>query len=421
MRTSRILIPLMGLLLLTIATILVAAEVDWTDEVTDPAGDVIVAPPGTPPEASADILSVSLGEEGENMTVTMALAGENAGLFGSYNVTVIADGDDAKWYEFKLLSSFVTVTGHDLPSGTADVNYSEDKKTIIWTLPKSEVSATSEVEVHGSMAMATQLSGSAHIDYAPDLYVPGNGNGGEKNETTEPTKITILWEVINLTHVRNTMKMYVQGDDADDMREDFDTNEDGTVTQAEFDQLMAYMGNAFDEMNSTNMTLDGMSSDHTAFTFTYEGVVGTVESGADVVMTLVLDIYFVEPEDKDTHTYGNDWDDDDGSSDDDGMWNVTDDSWFKMTLPSGWEFDTKGWSSDLKGFLNSAGDMLEMTGTNLQADWNATMGGVSGVVIKKEGSGGDDDDDSPGFGTATALVATSVALLIALARRRGFR
>jgi hypothetical protein len=420
MMTSRVLLPLTGLLMLTIAATLVAADVDWTDEVTDPSGDVIVAPPGAAPEASADILSVSLGEEGDNMTVTMTLAGENAGLFGSYNVTVIADGNDAEWYEFKLISTFLTVTGHDLPSGDAEVSYSEDKETIIWSLPKSEVSAVADVVIQGSMSMVTQLSGSAHFDYAPDLYDPGNGNGGGKNETTEPQKMTILWEVTELTHVRITTEMYVQGDDADEMRSDFDANEDGTVTQAEFDQLMSYLGDTFAGMNSTNMTLDGKGDSHTAFAMTYKGVVGPVESSADVVMTMVLDIYFDAPEDKDTHTYGTDWDDD-GSSDDDGLWNVTDDSWFKMTLPSGWEFDTKGWSSDLKGFLNSAGDVLEMTGTDLQADWNATMGGVSGVVIRKEGSGRDGDDDSPGFGTAALMVATSVAILVALGRRRGLR
>ena len=420
MRTSRILLPLMGLLLLTIAANLVAAEVAWTDEVTDPAGDVVVRPPGASPEASADILSVSLGEEGDNMTVTMTLAGKKADL-GSYNVTVIADGDDAKWYEFTLVFSLVTVTGHDLPTGTVDVTYSEDKKTIIWTLPKSEVSAETEVDIRGSRAMVTQLTGSAHMDDAPDLYDPGNGNGGEKNETTEPTKITILWEVIELTHVRVTTELYVQGDDADDLRESFDSNEDGTVSQAEFDALMSYMEDAFAEMNSTNMTLDGKGDNHTAFAMSYKGVVGPVESSADVAMTMVLDIYFDEPVDKDTHTYSPDWDDDGSSNDDDGMWNVTDDSWFKMTLPSGWEFDTNGWSSDLKGFLNSAGDLLEMTGPDLQADWNATMGGVSGVVIKKVGSGGDDDDDSPGFGAAAAMVAASVALLVALGRRRASR
>lgn len=424
MRETRLIIALACALALLIAATPAAAEVDWDSTLTDPADDVInVAAPGTPltDHDGVDILEVSSAMDGDDLNVTLTLAGHHVtdGVY-TYAVYGIADGDEELEYAFTMTFfgwSYATPTD----AGVASSSISADGSMLSWLVPLSEVGATTSFEVVS--ADATHVNSTTFQTFVDDVgEVPGNGNGnGNGEEPTEPMKMTVHYNIMDVGHIRMTMSMWAEGEYAEETRSNFDTDEDGTVSQTEYDTMMDLMSSYMGDMNESTMKLDGKVNDRTGFEFSYDGLVGPVDSTDPVITSIILDVYWDNVTEADTHTYGDgDWDDDEGG-DEDGMWNVTDDSWFKMEVASPWKFDTTGWSADMKGLLKSDDRVLEFTGADLQTKWNTTMADTDSIVITKNGGGGDgdgDDDDSPGFGALMAASALMAALVLASRRRR---
>ena len=72
--------------------------------------------------------------------------------------------------------------------------------------------------------------------------------------------------------------MVFEGDDAKDLRGEFDTDVDGTVTKAEYDQHIDFFYLTAGSWNSTDMTLDGKDPISKAMTFDFQSaqrIVGT--------------------------------------------------------------------------------------------------------------------------------------------------
>jgi hypothetical protein len=97
------------------------------------------------------------------------------------------------------------------------------------------------------------------------------------------------------------------------------------------------------------------------------------------------------------------------------MWDVTADSLWQMSAPPGWKFKTGDWPEDMKTFAGSGGTTLVISGLQMQASWNTTMGTVSSIIITEK-AGGDDGDgeESPGFGIAISMAGLMLALILAV-------
>ena len=152
-------------------------------------------------------------------------------------------------------------------------------------------------------------------------------------------------------------------------------------------------------------------------TFELEGVIGSASSTSPVTQVVVLDVKFPEPVAATTHTYAGFLSSSEKAGD---MWDVTADSIWLMTAPSGWKYRTDDWPSDLRTYLNSKDTTVTMSGLQMQSDWNTTMGVMSSLVItEKAGNGDGEEEESPGFGTSIVMLGLLSAMALAgLGRRR---
>ncbi|MCK5415631.1 MAG: hypothetical protein KAJ35_09645, partial [Thermoplasmata archaeon] len=148
----------------------VAAEVDWTDSVTDPLDDVentegiVVDMPG------ADIVSVSITEDGEDLNISMMLDGEYDSS-GLYSVSVEVDGGDS--WSFTRLVGF-SASDPDLNTVPVDGYYSSDGKILSWVIAKVDIPATEKVEIEYASTIVDVSGGPTVMDDTfVDAPVPG--------------------------------------------------------------------------------------------------------------------------------------------------------------------------------------------------------------------------------------------------------
>ena len=145
---------------------MMASAVDWTDDVTDPVGDAEADGTADPSRTDVDIISVSITEDGDDMNVTMVLAGEyNSG--GTYTVTVEVDGDTTFSFSRYMLVGF-NVIDDDFNSIPFNGYYSADGTMLSWVVAKADIAAQTDVEIEFAMAMVIDLVGSepTYTDYA---------------------------------------------------------------------------------------------------------------------------------------------------------------------------------------------------------------------------------------------------------------
>lgn len=412
MRRLRTLAPIACVAMMLLSVAPAAAAVTWEHTLTDPAGDVISVLAPTEPVSGreeVDIISASIKEQGDDVNVTLALAGARNSE-ANYQVTVTCDGDDAKDYTFTYSFGLFSITGFDLVDDDPTAYLSADHTLISWILAKDKISVTGKVEV--THAEAQVFAGiTNYVDTAPDEGNGGNGgNGGGGDD--EPVNIRVHMELWKVTHVRQTVEVVLDDEDSKDLRGEFDLDVDGTVTKAEYDQHIEFFYLNYASWNSTSMRLDGQGPVSKAMTFEFQGVIGSSTSTAPVTQVVVLDITFPEVDEAQSHTYAGDL----AGGDDAGeMWDVTADSLWQMSAPPGWKFKTGDWPEDMKTFVGSGGTTLVMSGLQMQASWNTTMGTVSSIIITEK-AGGDDGngEESPGFGIAISMAGLMLALLLAV-------
>jgi hypothetical protein len=389
-----------------------AAAVTWEHTLTDPAGDVISVLAPTVPVSGreeVDILSASIKEQGDDLNVTLSLAGAR-NTEANYQVTVTCDDDDAKDYSFTYSFGLFTIVGFDLVEDDPTAYLSADNTLISWIVARDKISATEKVEV--THAEAQVFAGiTNYVDTAPDEGNGGNGGNGGGGDG-EPVNMQVHVEIRKVTHVRQTIEVVLDGEDSKDLRGEFDLDVDGTVTKAEYDQHIEFFYLLHASWNSTSMKLDGMDPESKAMTFEFAGVIGSSTSTSPVTQVVVLDIRFPDVDEAQSHTYAGDLAGGDDAGD---MWDVTADSLWQMSAPSGWKFKTGAWPEDLKTYVGSGGTTVVLSGLQMQTSWNDTMGTVNSVVItEKEGGGGEDEEESPGFGFAIVIAGLMVAVLVAV-------
>jgi hypothetical protein len=385
----------------------VAADVDWTDDLTDPADDVVdtggtvIAFPG------GDILSVSIAEEGEDINVTMVLAGEYDPS-GTYTVSVSADDSDDT-YDFTRMF-FIGFMVSDPVGDAVDVegNYSEDGKVLSWVVAKADIDAVEKLEIVMAMAMVMDIT--SGISYTDMAFSMGPGPG-----SSMPSVIDIEMKFEKLNRMVLTFTLEYEGEMAKSLREPIDENSDGTITAAEVSSFEESLNDdTGDDGLETNITLDGMDPITISIVYNIEGAEGPADSEATLKWSTIETIKWNETEDKDTHTYLFEDSGDDGFMGGDEQFPEEIDVHFKMIAPGGWKFDTKGWPEGLKDFVKEGDTVIEMDDAQIRASYNTTWGEVDSYVVKKEK---DDDNGTPGFGSLYAIAAI-VAVLVHLTRRR---
>jgi len=417
MRPFRTLLPVacMAMMLLSVAP--VSADVVWDHTLTDPADDVIsVLEPSNKLDTmgEVDILSASVADQGDDINVTLTLA-RARNTQATYQVFTFCDGDEAKTYTFSYFSyAGFSIDGFDMVEDSPETYVSADGKKLSWVIGKDRISAIEKVEV--ARAESSLLSGMTnYVDTAPDAGTGGNGGGNGGGGSDEPVNVQVHIEMKELERVVQTIEVVIDGDDAKDLRGEFDTDVDGTVTRAEYDQHIEFFYLTAGSWNSTDMTLDGKGPVSKMMTFEFQGIVGSATSTSPVTQVVVLDITFPQvDEETGTHTYAGGLSGNDEAGD---MWDVTADSLWHMTAPSGWKYKTDDWPAGLRTYMGGGGTTIALSGLQMQSDWNNTMGLVTSVVITEKTSG-DDEEEVPGFGLVITSAGLMVGMLLAVASKR---
>jgi len=411
-RLPRTLQVLACIALLLLACPTASADVAWDHTLTDDASDVVdVLEPANPvpDREEVDILSANAAGEGDDLNVTLVLAGAYSPQ-ATYQVTVNADGDDSKDYFFSYASGHFTIDGYDLTEPQPVHHISADGTHLSWLVAKARVSVAAGLEVtHAEAHLFAGLT-----NYV-DTVGEAGGSGGNGGGDGEPTNLRAELEFVEVNRVVYSFEIAVTGDDAKDLRGEFDADVDGTVSKAEYDQHMGFLQLNFASWNTSDLELDGDGPISKGMTLELEGVIGSAGSTAPVTQVVVLELRFAEPRESSSHTYEGILSSTEAAGE---MWDVTAESLWVMTAPPGWRFGTDGWPSDLRTYLGSGGTTVTLSGLQMQSGWNASMGAIGSLTITEKGGGGEEEEEAPGPGPVAAVSAMLVATSITVRRRR---
>jgi hypothetical protein len=231
----------------------------------------------------------------------------------------------------------------------------------------------------------------------------------------DPINVQHQIELVKPHHVRYSIEITLEGQDAKDIRSEFDMDVDGTVTKAEYDQHIGFYYLEKGSWNSTKLKLDGESYKTKSMTFEIQGLIGSATSTSPVVQVAVVDVRFEEPAEATTHTYADFLATSEKAGE---MWDVTASSMFTLEAPDGWRFKDSELPSGVKTYLTSKGTVITLSGLQMKADWNTSVGAMSSFVIT-ERTDGSDEEESPGFGAVLSVATVFAATLMAtLAGRR---
>lgn len=376
----------------------VAAEVVWTDEVTDAADDVeddADNPLSGRPEA--DILSVTMADEGDFFNLTLELAGAYDSSGGMYTIYMEGDGGDSYQFSRVMYVGFMG-TGPDQSSISVDGHYSEDDKMLSWVVAKADIDATNKFEI--DFASATSTTGESAFDYA--------GTGAGPSGDFDPSKITMVIEFTKLHVMKMTATMLFEGQGAASLRDWLDADDDGTITAAEITDFEDMMTDD-DSETEFNMTLDGKDPTGVVGEVAVEGAEGATQPTKATTIVFTQTVTFPKPDDADTHTYA--WpDDDDGFLGDVGDFDENADITFKIICTDDWKFKSGDWPEGLKDYIEEDGTEIVMSASEYKNNYESTIGQLNDIVVEKT-------DESPGFGLVAVLLAVMTAALVARRRR----
>ncbi len=372
---------------------MMASAVDWTDDVTDPVGDVEDETNVTHPDVDdVDIVSASVNEDGDDINVTLVLAGAYD-TSASFRIYLEVDGDES--FTFLHSVNGFTVRDPDYVAVNAVGFISADGKTLSWVVAKADIGAQSRINI----AMVT-ASSEDYLDYA-GVFFP----------VFSSLKVDMYFDGLNVLVMKYTMTY--EGENADAFRDLIDEDGDGTISADELAEFQEDMGNDDDtNASDSNVTLDGMDATDLVWDNSIAGAQGPVESDADVDINAKVTLTFPKVEEKDTHEV--EFKDGFLGGDDfiggDEPWENEFEIVFKLSAPDGWKFKDGSLPTKMKDYINDDGDEIKLQGTDLQSEWNNTFGKLTTFTIVK-------GDESPGFGLTLDLGAT-LLVAVAVGRRR---
>jgi hypothetical protein len=381
----------------------VAGEVDWSDGISDPGGDVIDGSHNVVDFPSVDIRSVSIIEDGDDINVTMVLeAAYNES--GTYSVAIGVD--DTENYYGLVRTTDLGFSMSDPAGGSTEVTgyYSADGKMVSWVVAKENITVTEGLRIeHASAIVVDMMTGSVLQDFAGMDYIP--------SEMPNPDSMVITMSMPKLNVLQMKVTVTFEGEDANTYRVLMDSDQDGTISQEEFDKFLEDLQDDEEpDPAEANVTLDGKDPTDLDSEYILEGAKGATDSGADFKMIVTMKVTFPKVEDKDTHEvvfeepFGEDF------IGGDEPWENEFDMTLKFQAPDGWVFKGGSLPSKMKDYLNDDGDEVSMNAADIEKDWNSTFANLQVFTIEKA-------DEEPGFGLVLAVTAATVAAF-AVRRRR---
>jgi len=379
---------------------MMASAVDWEDMITDDTDDVTdLTGASLANREDVDIVSVSMTEDGDDINVTMTLAGEynSSGIY-----TVYLDADGSETYTLMRMF-FVGFSASDDDSADVPVTgyYSADGTKLSWVIAKTDMTVTTSLYIDSADSFLVDFSGSSAMDDAGS-YTPS----GEMMMSA----ILMEAEFEKINKMVLTMAITYEGESAKEFRMMMDENSDGTVSADEVQTILDAMAGDDDDEDdpiTLNMTIDGKDYKDVTSSYKMEGVPGPTDSTDKLKIVMIETATWPELDDKDTHTYAFEQGDDFIGGDE--PWEDEIDITFRMIVADGWVLETDDLPDGMDDFIKD-GNTIEYKNEELGSDFNDTFGEVDELVIKK--------DESPGFGLTLALGATLLVAVVATRRRR---
>lgn len=208
------------------------------------------------------------------------------------------------------------------------------------------------------------------------------------------------------------MEVAFDGPKADEFRSNFDADEDGEVTQEEFEMIMEAAGSDIEEgfagsFGDSGATLDGREpTDQEIDSFELGGVVGDVESGDEVTMAFAMrHVYAVGSSDSHTLVFEGTEEDaeEDAETDDEAT-----EGEVRIVAPAGWHISSY---TRMEG-ISLSSDKRTLTGDG--ATLSASDSDEDMRIVFTEGAA-PSSKDSPAAGV---LLAGGLLALAFVARRR---
>jgi len=381
--------------LLLIGTLgMMASAVDWEDTMTDPVDDVTDGSRNTVTDHDhVDIVSVSMTEDGDDINVTLTLAGEHASD-GLYYVYIEADYSESYqlWrsaIHFSVTKS-VPVTGYHSADGTQ----------ISWVIAKADLAVRYTLDIYYAEAFFSD-------EWNDSIARDEVGNYNLHDEMME-SSIFMEAEFKKINKMVLSVTITYKGRSAMKFRMMMDENSDGTVSADEVQTTLDAMSEddgEDDDLIALNMTVDGKDYRDLTSKYKMEGVPGPTDSTGKLKIVRTETATWPEVEDMETHTYAFEQGDDFIGGDE--PWEDEVDVTFRLIVPDGWVLETDGLPSGMDDFIKN-GDTIEYKNEDLGSGFKDTFGQVDELVIKKE--------ESPGPGLVVALAAVVLAGLVT--RRR---
>ena len=407
----------------------VVADVVWTDDATDPQGDVRDSFGNvTAGKESVDILDVHVGGNGTDLSVTLKLAGAHHQA-AEYGVDLLADGSAG--YRFTWNGAFaargpsgavITVAGH----------LSRDGTVLSWTVAKSAVPATAALQIEGAKARLAVPGALVFTDTA---------KGVTPDEVQVPKSISVV-VVYQELYMRNvTVTVTYEGANASAVRRMMDRDADGSVSAAEASVYATGVRQRISrDARASTSTLDGRNATRVSYGFDLQGAEGAVAGTGTVRFIMTQTLEFPQPLTRDSHVIffshdaaaiGGDepWDNvffggvlpwEAQAIGGDEPWDNKVNVVFRMEAPEGWRFATDTWPAGMSGYVNSEGDVLEMDSAAAATSYATTMGRLNTLSFEKVVEHANDDGGFiPGYGALSVLASTAlVAAVLAVRRHR---
>jgi hypothetical protein len=212
--------------------------------------------------------------------------------------------------------------------------------------------------------------------------------------------------------VELTLEHIIEGIEASDLRREFDTDLDNTVSQTEYDEYLEVASLEYLAINDQLMQIEDGTMTCSTVAVSFNNLVGThVDSTVKVTIRVDVRYEFDFQGSGRSVTYTGVWDATGAGFD---MWDVTDDSSYRLKVSGTYDLDISS-LQHMEDQIEDGDVGILLDGTEMQNLWNDTMGQVTSITVVKPKQ---EDGDSPGLGIGITAAAILCSMVVASRRQR---
>jgi hypothetical protein len=410
MRGHLIFFALCSLAALVLLSVPGAAEVSYEYSLTDEVDDILdmtTMEVGSMP--AIDILSVATTTSGETFEVGMVLA-TNYTEEAEYLVVLLIDETTESTFGWDSTQGFywwdarydaMNVTGSFSPGGDE----------LHWKIPKEDLNATSEVWIlHGDAKLLVDHY-ARWQDSVWEVVIPARGR----------ISADILYYMVLPTDLVKHVEIRLNEFDSDDLREIIDSDSDLTVTDNEvFDYIDAFRSTDPDWEYGW-ITLNGDQPIWAERTLRLTNASGPVYSSDPITMTMIRTLEF--PDQGSVRYLKYEWTEEFTTEEGVVPWEVSDDSSFTFEGLSDdssnvylYSLNHENVSYLMKSYISADNKTYHMSGSDMRAVWNDTIGDTMGYDVRQKrwdgGKGEEQEEDTMCNSSWIVFAILPTALLI---------